>query len=114
VPLLRRFREGWVRPALFFGNNPIRLAGGAIATASGVTMIGYWLVQIVGRPNTNPYLGIICGPEKAEILRSWLSKVSPSEGPWQRPVSHLSLCPTRFQIAESSPRISRKNGVSRC
>jgi hypothetical protein len=59
VPLLQRFREGWVRPALFFGNNPISLAGGAITSAAGVTMIGYWLVQIVGRPNANPYLGII-------------------------------------------------------
>jgi nitrate/TMAO reductase-like tetraheme cytochrome c subunit len=48
-----------MRPALFFGNNPISLAGGAITSASGVTMIGYWLVQIVGRPNANPYLGII-------------------------------------------------------
>jgi len=48
-----------VRPALFFGNNPISLAGGAITSASGVTMIGYWLVEIFGRPNDNPYLGII-------------------------------------------------------
>jgi nitrate/TMAO reductase-like tetraheme cytochrome c subunit len=48
-----------VRPALFFGNNPISLAGGAITTAAGVTMIGYWLVELMGRPNDNPYLGII-------------------------------------------------------
>jgi len=48
-----------VRPALFFGNNPISLAGGAITTASGVTMIGYWLVELFGRFNDNPYLGII-------------------------------------------------------
>ena len=48
-----------MRPALFFGNNPISLAGGAITSASGVTMIGYWLVEIFGRPNDNPYLGII-------------------------------------------------------
>jgi nitrate/TMAO reductase-like tetraheme cytochrome c subunit len=57
--MLLRFRENWVRPALFFGNNPISLAGGAITTASGVTMIGYWLVELFGRPNDNPYLGII-------------------------------------------------------
>jgi nitrate/TMAO reductase-like tetraheme cytochrome c subunit len=56
---LQKFRENWVRPALFFGNNPISLAGGAITTASGVTMIGYWLVELIGRPNNNPYLGII-------------------------------------------------------
>ena len=59
VSVLQRFREGWVRPALFFGNNPISLAGGAITSASGVTMIGYWLVELFGRPNDNPYLGII-------------------------------------------------------
>jgi nitrate/TMAO reductase-like tetraheme cytochrome c subunit len=57
--VFQKFREGWVRPALFFGNNPISLAGGAITTASGVTMIGYWLVELFGRPNDNPYLGII-------------------------------------------------------
>ena len=55
-----RFRENWVRPALFFGNNPISLAGGAITTASGITMISYWVVEIVFRQvSANPYLGII-------------------------------------------------------
>ncbi len=59
MSLFQKFREHWVRPALFFGNNPISLAGGAITTASGVTMIGYWLEEMFGRPNDNPYLGII-------------------------------------------------------
>ncbi|MGA2351272.1 MAG: NapC/NirT family cytochrome c [Terracidiphilus sp.] len=59
MAVIQRFREGWIRPALFFGNNPISLAGGAITTASGVTMIGYWLVELFGRFNDNPYLGII-------------------------------------------------------
>ena len=59
MSFIQKFRENWVRPALFFGNNPISLAGGALTSASGVTMIGYWLVEIFGRPNDNPYLGII-------------------------------------------------------
>jgi nitrate/TMAO reductase-like tetraheme cytochrome c subunit len=59
LPFLQKFRENWVRPALFFGNNPISLAGGAITSASGVTMIAYWFVEIFGRLNDNPYLGII-------------------------------------------------------
>lgn len=54
-----RLREHWIRPALFFGNNPISLAGGAITTASGATMIGNWLMEMFARPNANPYLGII-------------------------------------------------------
>jgi nitrate/TMAO reductase-like tetraheme cytochrome c subunit len=57
--VFQRLRENWVRPALFFGNNPISLAGGAITTASGVTMIGYWLVELFGKFSDNPYLGII-------------------------------------------------------
>jgi nitrate/TMAO reductase-like tetraheme cytochrome c subunit len=59
MPLFLKFRENWVRPALFFGNNPISLAGGAITTAAGVTMVGYWLVEIFGRLVENPYLGLI-------------------------------------------------------
>jgi hypothetical protein len=59
VSFFKKFRENWVRPALFFGNNPISLAGGAITTASGVTMVCYWLVELFGQPNDNPYLGII-------------------------------------------------------
>ncbi len=59
MPFFLRFREHWVRPALFFGNNPLSLAGGAVTTASGITMIGYWLVELIGHPNDNPYLGII-------------------------------------------------------
>jgi nitrate/TMAO reductase-like tetraheme cytochrome c subunit len=59
VSLLQKFREGWVRPALFFGNNPISLAGGAITSAAGATMISYWLTEMFGRTSNNPYLGII-------------------------------------------------------
>ncbi len=59
MAVFQKFRENWVRPALFFGNNPVSLAGGAITSASGVTMIGFWLVEIFGRINENPYLGII-------------------------------------------------------
>ncbi len=57
--MLQRIRENWVRPALFFGNNPISLAGGAITSAAGVAMIGFWLLDIFARPTVNPYLGII-------------------------------------------------------
>lgn len=57
--MLQRFREHWLRPALFFGNNPLSLVGGAITTGAGITMIGYWLIELVGHPSANPYLGII-------------------------------------------------------
>ncbi|HET7103194.1 MAG TPA: NapC/NirT family cytochrome c [Terracidiphilus sp.] len=58
-PLFQRLRENWVRPALFFGNNPVSLAGGAITSASGAAMVGYWVIDIFRGGNINPYLGII-------------------------------------------------------
>ena len=57
--MFERFRQNWLRPALFFGNNPISLAGGAITTAAGVTMVGHWVVELFGRHYENPYVGII-------------------------------------------------------
>jgi nitrate/TMAO reductase-like tetraheme cytochrome c subunit len=59
VSLVERLQSSWLRPALFFGNNPISLAGGAITTASGITMISYWLAELSGHLSDNPYLGII-------------------------------------------------------
>jgi nitrate/TMAO reductase-like tetraheme cytochrome c subunit len=59
LPAFGKFREHWVRPALFFGNNPISLAGGAMTTASGVTMIGHWVMEIIGHSIQNPYFNII-------------------------------------------------------
>jgi len=59
VPFLQKIREDWVRPALFFGNNPISLAGGALTSASAVTMIAFWLAETFGRFTVNPYLGLI-------------------------------------------------------
>ena len=57
--MFEKFRQEWLRPALFFGNNPISLAGGAITTASGITMISYWLAELSGHLSDNPYLGLI-------------------------------------------------------
>jgi nitrate/TMAO reductase-like tetraheme cytochrome c subunit len=59
LSFLQKFRENWVRPALFFGNNPLSLAGGAVTTAAGIIMIGYWLYELFGHANENPYLGLI-------------------------------------------------------
>src|ERR1700689_4229618 len=60
LPLLQKFREGWLRPALFFGNNPASLVGGALTTASAMTLIGFWVVDILGHGgSSNPYVGII-------------------------------------------------------
>ena len=44
-----KFRENWVRPALFFGNNPISFVGGALTSGSAVIMLGYWVTEMLGQ-----------------------------------------------------------------
>jgi len=54
------FEKNWLRPFLFFGNNPISLIGGAITSASALVLIGFWIVDILGHGgSSNPYLGIL-------------------------------------------------------
>jgi len=62
-PVCRCFknsREKLGKAGALLGNNPISLAGGAITSASGVTIIGYLAGgNPSGRREANPYLGII-------------------------------------------------------
>jgi nitrate/TMAO reductase-like tetraheme cytochrome c subunit len=54
------FEKNWLRPFLFFGNNPISLIGGALTSASAMVLIGFWIVDIFGHGgSSNPYLGIL-------------------------------------------------------
>jgi nitrate/TMAO reductase-like tetraheme cytochrome c subunit len=55
-----RFKTKWLRPSLFYGNNPLSLIGGALTSASALTLIGFWVVDIFGHGGSNnPYLGIL-------------------------------------------------------
>ena len=54
------FEKNWLRPFLFFGNNPVSLIGGALTSASALVLIGFWIVEIFGHGgSSNPYLGIL-------------------------------------------------------
>src|SRR5580704_1722860 len=52
--------QGRLRPLLFYGNNPVSLIGGALTSASALTLVGFWIVQFFGHGgSSNPYLGIL-------------------------------------------------------
>jgi nitrate/TMAO reductase-like tetraheme cytochrome c subunit len=59
VPFLKRFIENWLQPVLYLGKNRISLIGGAITTASLLTMIGFWAVDLLSHRALNPYIGIL-------------------------------------------------------
>src|SRR5215469_12742294 len=55
-----RFKENWIQPLFFLGNNPISLIGVGLTTASALTLIGFWVVSVFGHGGSpNPYVGII-------------------------------------------------------
>ncbi len=49
----------WLRPALFLGDNAWTLAGAALTTGAGLTMIGFWALEILQFRPVHPYAGII-------------------------------------------------------
>jgi nitrate/TMAO reductase-like tetraheme cytochrome c subunit len=50
----------WLRPAFFLGQNRITLAGAVLTTSAALTMIVFWVIELVhkGKP-MHPYAGII-------------------------------------------------------
>jgi len=53
-------KQSWIRPFFFYGNNPASLIGGALTSAAAFTLIGYWVVSLLGHGgSSNPYVGII-------------------------------------------------------
>ncbi len=57
---MANIRENWIRPLFFYGTNRISLLGAALATSSALILIGFWVVDVLGRSGSNnPYLGIV-------------------------------------------------------
>ena len=56
---LREKTAAWFRPAYYLGNNPITLTGAVLTTSSALTIIGFWLFEVVGGGPVHPYLGLI-------------------------------------------------------
>jgi nitrate/TMAO reductase-like tetraheme cytochrome c subunit len=59
MSLLGKLKEEWLQPLFFFGNNPITLIGSGLTTASAITLLIYWTMQLVGHGYSNPYAGIV-------------------------------------------------------
>jgi hypothetical protein len=49
----------WLRPAFYLGQNGITLTGTVLTTSAALTMIGFWLFEIIAGGPVNPYVGIL-------------------------------------------------------
>ena len=49
----------WLRPAFYLGHNPITLTGAVLTTSAGVTLVLFWISEILRGGSIHPYTGII-------------------------------------------------------
>ncbi len=56
---MRERVAAWLRPVVFLGHNGITAAGATVTTASALTMIGFWGLEILQLRPVHPYSGII-------------------------------------------------------
>ncbi|MGA7524660.1 MAG: NapC/NirT family cytochrome c [Acidobacteriaceae bacterium] len=54
-----RWKKDWLQPFFYLGNNSITLIGSGLTTASAVTLIFYWIENLLTGRFENPYLGLI-------------------------------------------------------
>lgn len=48
-----------LRRAAFFARNPLSLLGAVLTTSSGLTMTGFWLIELMQERPVHPYIGIL-------------------------------------------------------
>ncbi len=49
----------WFRPAVYLGQNPTTLTGAVLTTAAAITMIAFWVFELLSAQPLHPYVGII-------------------------------------------------------
>ena len=49
----------WLRPAFYLGQNPISLTGAVLTTSSALTLVAFWMFEILRGGPIHPYTGIV-------------------------------------------------------
>ncbi len=57
--MFKSIQKNWLEPFFYLGKNPISLIGTGLTSASAITLIGFWVVDLLQHGSLNPYLGII-------------------------------------------------------
>jgi len=49
----------WVRPIAYLGTNPVTLTGAVLTTSAALTMVGFWVIEVLHGGPIHPYAGIV-------------------------------------------------------
>lgn len=59
MAIFQSIKKNWLEPFFFLGKNPISLIGTGLTSASAITLIGFWILDLLRHGSLNPYFGII-------------------------------------------------------
>jgi nitrate/TMAO reductase-like tetraheme cytochrome c subunit len=49
----------WIRPAFYLGRNPVSAVGAVLTTSSALTLIAFWIFELLQAKPVHPYAGIV-------------------------------------------------------
>jgi nitrate/TMAO reductase-like tetraheme cytochrome c subunit len=56
---LRQRADAILRPAVYFSQNSVTMAGAVLTTSTGITLVLFWLRELFSRGPVHPYAGIV-------------------------------------------------------
>jgi hypothetical protein len=56
---MKRTLKEWLRPAVYLGQNPITLTGAVLTTSAAITLLCFWVFELLKGGPSHPYAGII-------------------------------------------------------
>ena len=103
---LRRMGS-WARPLVYLGTNPVSLLGAILTTSSGITLVGFWLLEVLFGSPKHPYAGIVLFLVLPAIFAAGLVLI-PIGLLWRRRQMHrrgeLPTAYPRIDLARPAPR----------
>jgi len=104
------FRERpalWFRPAFYLGHNAITLVGAVLTTSAAITLLSFWVFEIVKGGPIHPYAGIVFFLILPSVFGVGLV-LMPLGALWRR-----RKLRARGELPETYPRIDLHNPVLR-
>ncbi len=106
--MILRERMGlWFRPAFYLGHNAITLTGAVLTTSSAITLLSFWVFEIVKGGPIHPYTGIVFFLILPGVFAVGLL-LMPLGALWQR-----RRLRARSELPETYPQIDLRNPLLR-
>ncbi|HET7453445.1 MAG TPA: cytochrome C, partial [Thermoanaerobaculia bacterium] len=56
---MKDFAKTWLRPIVYLGQNPLSIVGAILTTSSALTLVAFWIFELLQTKPIHPYAGIV-------------------------------------------------------